>query len=179
MMALIVVVPATFVAERLISEAAKGAIVIQAQVEGGAWRSAIDAHPWIAPIDQWIEQQIKLPAIFGNVASWLTNTGASFVRKSVVQLIGVVLTFYLLMAHRSLMTRPDRRGARENRTGPGQTRPLLIDGFKLIAYRLGISARTTEHHRAAVMQKMQARTLSRLVRMALNLGHFNGANCAK
>ena len=52
--ALIVVVPATFVPERLISEAAKGAIVIQAQVEEGAWRRAIDAHPWIAPIDQWI-----------------------------------------------------------------------------------------------------------------------------
>jgi two-component system response regulator FixJ len=55
---------------------------------------------------------------------------------------------------------------------------LLIDGFptKLIAHRLGISARTTEHHRAAVMQKMQARTISHLVRMALSLGHFNGAN---
>jgi FixJ family two-component response regulator len=55
---------------------------------------------------------------------------------------------------------------------------LLIDGLptKLIAYRLGISARTTEHHRAAVMQKMQARTISHLVRMVLSLGHFNGAN---
>jgi two-component system, LuxR family, response regulator FixJ len=55
---------------------------------------------------------------------------------------------------------------------------LLIEGMptKLIAYRLGISARTTEHHRAAVMQKMQARTISHLVRMALNLGHFNDAN---
>jgi len=96
MVALIIVVPATFVAERLISEAAKGAIVVQAQVEGGAWRTAIDAHPWLAPIDKWIEQQIDLPAIFGNVASWLTNTGASFVRGSVVQLLGVVFTFYLL-----------------------------------------------------------------------------------
>jgi predicted PurR-regulated permease PerM len=96
MVALIVVVPATFVVERLISEAAKGAIVIQAQLEGGAWRRAIDAHPWVAPIDKWIEQQIDLPAIFGNVASWLTNTGASFVRGSVVHLIGVVLTFYML-----------------------------------------------------------------------------------
>ena len=96
MVALIVVAPATFVVERLINEAAKGAIVIQAQVERGAWRSAIDVHPWLAPIDKWIEQQIDLPAIFGNVASWLTNIGASFVRGSVVQLIGVVLTFYLL-----------------------------------------------------------------------------------
>jgi two-component system response regulator FixJ len=55
---------------------------------------------------------------------------------------------------------------------------LLVEGLptKLIAYRLGISARTTEHHRAAVMQKMQARTISHLLRMALSLGHFNGAN---
>jgi FixJ family two-component response regulator len=55
---------------------------------------------------------------------------------------------------------------------------LLIEGLptKLIAHRLGISARTTEHHRAAVMQKMEARTISHLVQMALSLGHFNGAN---
>ena len=38
LVALIVIVPATFVVERLISEAAKGAIVIQAQVERGVWR---------------------------------------------------------------------------------------------------------------------------------------------
>ena len=55
---------------------------------------------------------------------------------------------------------------------------MLIDGLptKLIAYRLGISARTIEHHRAAVMQKMEAHTISLLVRMALSLGHFDGAN---
>jgi FixJ family two-component response regulator len=55
---------------------------------------------------------------------------------------------------------------------------LLIEGLptKLIAHRLGISARTIEHHRAAVMQRMEARTISHLVRMALSLGHFNGAN---
>ena len=49
---------------------------------------------------------------------------------------------------------------------------LLVEGLttKLIAGRLGISARTTEHHRAAIMEKMRARTISHLVRMALNLG---------
>jgi two-component system response regulator FixJ len=43
---------------------------------------------------------------------------------------------------------------------------LLIEGLpnKLIGGRLGISARTAEHHRAAVMKKMKARTLSHLVR---------------
>ena len=53
---------------------------------------------------------------------------------------------------------------------------LMVEGepTKLIAERLGITPRTTEHHRAAVMRKMQARTISHLVRMALSLGLAGG-----
>jgi FixJ family two-component response regulator len=49
---------------------------------------------------------------------------------------------------------------------------LVLDGVntKLIARRLAISVRTAEHHRAAIMQKMQARNISQLVRMALSVG---------
>lgn len=57
-----------------------------------------------------------------------------------------------------------------------QVLELLVEGrpSKLIAYDLGISTRTAEHHRSAVMKKMAARSLSHLVRMVLDLRRRNG-----
>jgi FixJ family two-component response regulator len=48
---------------------------------------------------------------------------------------------------------------------------LLVEGLptKAIAFQLDISIRTAEHHRAAVMKKMEVRTLSHLVRLVLQL----------
>jgi two-component system, LuxR family, response regulator FixJ len=49
---------------------------------------------------------------------------------------------------------------------------LVVRGLqnKQIAYELGVSPRTIELHRARVMEKMQARNLPTLTRMALALG---------
>jgi predicted PurR-regulated permease PerM len=94
--ALIVVVPATFVAERLVEEAGKGAVLLQSKVESGALQRAIEAHPRLAPIGKWLEEQVDLPRTVGNLTNWLSSMGAYFVRGSVVQVIGFLLTFYLL-----------------------------------------------------------------------------------
>jgi two-component system response regulator FixJ len=49
---------------------------------------------------------------------------------------------------------------------------LLVAGHpnKVVAYRLDISPRTVEIHRARVMEKMRAKSLPELVRMAMLLG---------
>lgn len=92
---LIVIVPATFVGQRLVSEAVTGADTLRAKVESGEWQR-VDVHPRVAPIAQWIERQIDLPGAISTIAAWLTNATASFVRGFVIQAIGVLLTFYLL-----------------------------------------------------------------------------------
>jgi two-component system response regulator FixJ len=52
----------------------------------------------------------------------------------------------------------------------------VLDGMvaghpnKVIAYNLSLSPRTVEIHRARVMDKMQARSLSELVRLAITAG---------
>lgn len=58
-----------------------------------------------------------------------------------------------------------------------QVMHLLISGKqnKLIAYELGISPRTVEIHRARIMQKTQARSLSELVRWAIASGIASGS----
>ncbi len=93
--AVIVVVPAAFVAERLISEAARGAETFKAMVESGEWRRAFEAYPLMAPVGHWIERQFDLSGMVNTATSWLTGTAASFVQGSVLQLIGVVMTFYI------------------------------------------------------------------------------------
>jgi two-component system response regulator FixJ len=57
---------------------------------------------------------------------------------------------------------------------------LLLEGLptKLIADQLDISSRTAEHHRAAVIQKMQAHNISHLMRMAFIAKDLNGSDPA-
>ena len=92
----IVGVPVTFVMERIIGEAARGAETVKTLVESGAWRRTLESYPLLAPVGDWIGQQLDPPALINTATAWLANLGASFVQGSVLQLIGIVLTFYLL-----------------------------------------------------------------------------------
>lgn len=94
--AIAVVVPAAFVADRLVGESTRVAEAMKATVESGEWRRAFETRPRIAPVGRWIDQYFNLPGMLQTVASWLTDIASTFVRGSILQLIGVVLTFYML-----------------------------------------------------------------------------------
>ena len=93
---LIVVVPASFVGQQLLQEAAKGAELIQAKAESGEWRQTLETQPRLVPLAHWIERKIDLPGTIKTFANWLTTTAGSILKGSVVQAIGFCLTFYLL-----------------------------------------------------------------------------------
>ena len=96
LVAVVVVVPAVFVVERLITEAVSGLQSLQARVESGELQALLDSHPALAPFGTWIDRQFDLPSMMAAVATWLSNLGAIFVKGSLLQAIEVFITFYLL-----------------------------------------------------------------------------------
>jgi predicted PurR-regulated permease PerM len=92
---LVVLGLAFFVGQRLVQEAAHGAELIRTKVESGEWRHALEAHPHLVPLADWLERQ-NVPATVKTVVTWMTTTGASFVKGSMVELFGLLLTFYVL-----------------------------------------------------------------------------------
>lgn len=108
---------------------------------------------------------------------------AEFVEKpvnpdEVLEMIGRLLAEQQVVAEArdaaaDVMKRLDRLTPRER-----DVLKHLVAGApnKVIAYELGISPRTVEVHRARVMEKMQARHLSELVRMALAVGFLDGTS---
>lgn len=93
---IVVVFPAVFVVERLITEAASGSQSLQVRVEGGELQALLDSHPALAPFGAWIDRQFDLPSMMSAIATWLSNLGATFVKGSLLQVVEVLVTFYLL-----------------------------------------------------------------------------------
>lgn len=94
--ALIVVVPAIFVGQKLVAQAVKGAQLIEVEVASGEWLRAIEAQPRLAKIAEQIERDFDLPGTVKSLAAWFSTTAGAFVGSSMVQAISFCLIFYLL-----------------------------------------------------------------------------------
>ena len=93
---LIVVIPATFVGQRLVLQAAKGAELVKTKAESGEWRRVLEGQPRLASLAEKIEREMDLPGTVKTLATWLSVTAGSIVKVSVFQAIDFCLTLYLL-----------------------------------------------------------------------------------
>jgi predicted PurR-regulated permease PerM len=93
---LVVVAPLLLVIERLVSEAVSGVSYVQTAVQAGHWRTMLEAHPWLASLQHWVERRLDLQAILSQLGAFLTNSAANILRTSTGQIITTLLAFYLL-----------------------------------------------------------------------------------
>ena len=91
-----VIVPVLFVGQQLAAQAVSGAQLIEKKVESGDWRRLLNSQPRFAPIVEKIEQQINLPETVKSFTSWVSNSAGSLIKGSIFQIIGFVITIYLL-----------------------------------------------------------------------------------
>jgi predicted PurR-regulated permease PerM len=91
-----VVVPATFVTQRLAVQAANGARMIDEKIKSADWQPTLAAHPRLAGVLNEVEKDFNLSGTIQSVTSSLSSTAGSVVHGTVYQLITFLLVFYLL-----------------------------------------------------------------------------------
>lgn len=94
--ALMLVAPLFLVSQKLVTEALNGISYVQDQIASGRWQVVIDAHPWLRDAYVWLEQQTDVKAVLQRATTNAANFGADLVKQSTNQLIGLVITFYML-----------------------------------------------------------------------------------
>lgn len=94
--AVIVVAPAVLIGQQLVEQVAIGAEVIDSEMARGDWRERIRAHPRLAPTLELIETNLALPDTVKSMTAWVSSTAATVVKGSLLQVVAVALTFYLL-----------------------------------------------------------------------------------
>lgn len=133
---------------------------------------------------QLTERGIKLPVVVvtahGDVATAVRAMRAGaidFVEKPFSD-EAIQASIRMALAQRPVPSNEDtaRAAIRERLKILSPREREVLDGMvaghpnKVIAYKLSLSPRTVEIHRARVMDKMQARSLSEVVRLALTAG---------
>jgi predicted PurR-regulated permease PerM len=96
LLALLVFIPLIFVGHQLFGVLSTGVASLQDQLASGELQRFVESQPLLARLINLVAGQMDAASIFGNVAAWLTNLGASILRSSLANVVTVLLTFYLL-----------------------------------------------------------------------------------
>jgi len=92
----LVVIPATFIGQNVVLQAVKGAEIIEAKVQSGERRRALEVQPRLVQAANQLECRFDLPGLAKSFTGRLSTTAGSLVEGSCVQALDFCLTFYLL-----------------------------------------------------------------------------------
>jgi predicted PurR-regulated permease PerM len=105
--AIVLIGPAVFVANRLAHEAMTGYEQLKAETEGGKWKSAIAQHPKLGPLLEWVESHVDLEAEVKRAGEALSASLGRYLKASlwaVTQLaITLFIVFYFFRDHRAML----------------------------------------------------------------------------
>ena len=93
---LLVVVPATWFAQKLAEQATSVPENIQKQIAAGKWHMRGDEHPHLAHFVAWVEQQVSSPENASMATTWLKTVISRLIKESAIAAIQVCLTLYFL-----------------------------------------------------------------------------------
>lgn len=92
----IVVVPTFLVGQKLIQQAANGAIMANELVKTGNWRQDFENQARLIPLIKSFSDQLDLGAFATTVTGWLSERAGALLAGSVFQLLSFTLTLYVL-----------------------------------------------------------------------------------
>jgi len=93
---LLVVAPATWIAQTLAEQATSIPDTVQKQIAAGKWHIPGDQHPQLARFLALIEPQISSPENAAMATAWLKTALSRLVKESAIAAIQVSLTLYFL-----------------------------------------------------------------------------------
>jgi predicted PurR-regulated permease PerM len=94
--ALTVLLPAGFVADRLVREGTGNFDRIQAEAQAGQWDDLPDRHPQLAALFQWLDEQVNLRAEWERLVAYLLAGVPSLLLGSLWAVFETLAVFYVL-----------------------------------------------------------------------------------
>jgi len=93
---LLVVVPATWFAQKFVEQATLVPDRIQRQIAVGRWHMNGEDHPQLANLVAWVERQVSSPENASMAATWFKTMLSKLVNESAIAAVQVSLTMYFL-----------------------------------------------------------------------------------
>ena len=94
--ALLVVVPTTWFAQKIAEQASAIPERIQGQITAGKWHLRAEQHPRMAHLVAWLEKQVSSPENASMAATWLKTMLSRLAKESAIAAVQVSLTLYFL-----------------------------------------------------------------------------------